>query len=82
MTRSKRSIQDVVLVSIVAIIGLFIVLSLVAQFVLVWSGKLPADQEGVFQPLFDLVAILVGGVGGYVTGQTVERKKRDDEPEK
>ena len=77
MSPERRDTLDRVILTLVCIIGGFIMLSLVAQFFLLWSGRLDARDQGVFRPIFDLVAVLVGALGGYVTGQTVEKTKKE-----
>ena len=57
------------------IVGAFILLSFVAQFVLIWTGR--ATEDGSFRPVIDLVTVLVGAVGGYLTGQHIERGRRN-----
>lgn len=72
----SRTYEKVVL-SVVVIIGVFIVLSLVAQFFLLWSGRITGEEAGVWRPIFDLVAVLVGGIGGFIAGSTTERSKEE-----
>lgn len=62
---------------IVIFVGFFIIGSLVANFVLLYTGR--TDEAGVWQPLFDLVAILIGGVIGWIGGAEYERNRKDDE---
>ena len=72
--------RDRVVLIVTVLIGVFVVVSLAAQFVLQYTGRLEGD-EGVWRPLFDLVAILVGAVAGYIGGVEVERNRKRDEDE-
>lgn len=65
----------------VIVIGVFIVLSLTAQFVLVWTGRMDGEAEGVFRPIFDLVTLLVGMVAGYVARGADDDGSGDPGPE-
>lgn len=73
---SNRRTLDTVMLVVVSIIGLFVIGSLLVQFLLLWTGRIQPNEAQVWRPMFDLVAVLVGGVGGYITGQNVERTGR------
>lgn len=71
--------RDRVVLWIVGIVGVFVIFSLLAQFLLVYSGRITGD-EGVWRPLFDLMAILVGAVAGYIGGVEVQRLRDGNDP--
>jgi hypothetical protein len=77
---SKDNTYDRVIVVVVTIVGLFILFSLLASFLLQWSGRIEAG-EGSWRPLFDLVIVLVSAVGGYLTGERVERGRAPYPPD-
>lgn len=81
MTQKQRDTYDRVLLIVVGIIAGFIFFSLVAQFVLVYTGRVSGDDAGAWKPLFDLVVVLVGAVGGYIAGERVERARKNKTPE-
>lgn len=80
MTERQKDTYDRVILTVVAIVGMFILISMIGQFLLVWTGRFPPDQTGVFKPIFDLVIVLVGAVGGYIAGERIERgRNRGDD---
>jgi hypothetical protein len=78
MTDKQKQTFDKVILWVTGMVGIFIILSLLAQFILVYTDRIEPD-EGVWRPIYDLVLVLVSSVGGYVTGQTIERRKRNGE---
>lgn len=76
MTQQQRDTYDRVVLMLTGLVGGFIFFSLVAQFVLVYTGRLDGDDAGVWKPIFDMVLVLVSAIGGYVTGERVERARR------
>lgn len=75
MTDKQKQTYDRVILTVVAIVGTFILLSLLATFLLQWTGRIESG-EGAWRPVFDLVIVLVSAVGGYISGQTVERNQK------
>jgi hypothetical protein len=61
-----------------AIIGLFIIISLLGQILLIMTGDLEGSESS-WRPLFDLVAILVGAVAGFIGGRAVGREDQSDD---
>ena len=59
------------------IVGGFIFFSLIAQFLLLWTGRV--DDVGVFRPIFDLVTLIVGMVVGYVGRGSEDEVRREQE---
>lgn len=80
MTDDQRATAATVVRWTAILVAVFIVLSLVAQFLLVWRGILPPDEGGVFKPIFDLVTLLVGMVAGYVARGADDDRTRDPGP--
>lgn len=72
----NETFQRVILITI-TIIGGFIFLSMIFSFVLLWTGRV--DEVTAWRPLFDIVAVMVGAIGGFITGQTVERGRDPEE---
>lgn len=75
MTHQQRTTLDRVVLIVTGTVAGFIFLSLIAQFVLVYTGRLDTDDPGAWRPIFDLVVVLVTAVGGYITGQRVQRMR-------
>lgn len=75
--------RDKVTLYVTLLIGVFIIISMVGNFVLLVTGVLDPEDSDVWRPLFDLVAILVGSVAGYIGGVEVEknRKRKGDDGE-
>ena len=67
--------RDRVVLIVTAIIGTFVIVSLLGQFILTYTGRIAGD-EGIWRPLFDLVAILVGAVAGFIGGVEIERTRQ------
>lgn len=72
------SARERIVMLVVYIVGLFLALSMVAQFALLWAGRLDA-AEGVWRPMFDLMAVLVGAIGGYIARDAMNGHHKDDE---
>ncbi len=68
--------RDHVVLVVVYVVALFLALSMVGQVVLIVSGDLDGD-DGIWRPMFDLVAVLVGAIGGYVARDAMG--SRDDD---
>lgn len=64
--------REKIVLAAVIIVGVFMVASMVGQFVLLWTGRLE-DGEGVWRPMFDLMAVLVGAIGGYIARDQMDR---------
>lgn len=72
-TWQEMDARDKVVVIIAAIIGLFAILSLIGVFVLALLDKPGTDE--VWGRVFDLIAVLAGGLVGFIAGQSVEKAK-------
>ena len=66
MTDKQKETAAQVIKWTALVIGGFILLVLVMQFLLVWTGRAQFPEGGAFQPVFDLIVLLVGIVSGYV----------------
>jgi hypothetical protein len=64
--------RDKVTVIIAVTISAFVLLALLGAFVLAIRGQDPGE---IFPKVFDLVAVMVGAVAGFITGSTLERKR-------
>jgi hypothetical protein len=81
--------RDKVTLIVAVTISVFVLLSLIFTFALALRGQ---ETGTIWGQVFDLVAVLVGAIGGYVAGSQIERSKvsepgavtvpddREDEP--
>lgn len=78
-TWKQMDARDKVIVIITAVVGLFILITLIGTFVLEATGN---ETGTVWGRAFDLVGVLAGGLVGYVAGENVQKardlKQRDD----
>jgi L-lactate permease len=66
--------RDRITMVVAATISVFVLLSLVFTFILAVRGQ---ETGGIWGQVFDLVAVLVGAIGGYIAGSQIQ-KARDD----
>lgn len=76
MTRWRdMNSRDKVVVWLAGIVGVFVLLSVTAVFVL---ELLRLDTGDVWQRVFDLVGVLAGGLVGFIAGQAYGRGSDED----
>lgn len=78
MTDEQRETAAAIVRGVGWLVAAFVVLSMVGQFALVWTGRIPAG-ESAWRPVFDLVTLLVGIVAGYVSRDAQGRPPDDDD---
>lgn len=64
--------RDKVIIIITAVVGAFVLITLVGTFVLEATGN---DTGAVWGRAFDLVGVLAGGLVGYVAGENVQKAR-------
>ena len=70
--------KDRVTILIAGTISAFVLIGLVGAFILALRGQ---DPGQVFPKIFDLMAVLVGAIGGFITGTQIERRNGHAKPE-
>ena len=79
MTRWRdMDTKDKVVLWIAGVVGIFMVLSLVAVFVLTLADR---ETGSVWDQVFNLVSVMAGALVGYITGRTLERAKKPEPPD-
>jgi L-lactate permease len=64
--------RDRVTVIVAVTISVFVLLSLVFTFILAIRGQ---ETGTIWGQVFDLVAVLVGAIGGYIAGSQIEKHR-------
>lgn len=73
--RTERSTTDTAALLMIGIVGFFIVATMTILIVLAFAGK--PGGENVWAGMFSLCTALLGAVGGYLGGTTIEKQKRN-----
>jgi hypothetical protein len=69
--------RDRITLIIAVTISAFVLIALIGAFILAVLGLDPGD---VFPKVFDLIAVLVGAIGGFITGSQIEKGKVTEDP--
>ena len=73
------STKDKSALMLIGFIGIFILGSMILVVILAFQGTGDARGENVWAGLFSLTTAILGAVGGYLGGTTMEARKQQDQ---